>query len=832
MKALTARQQEVFDLIRDHISQTGMPPTRAEIAQRLGFRSPNAAEEHLKALARKGVIEIVSGASRGIRLLQEEEEGLPLVGRVAAGEPASGGGGSGGGGSNGAIGGDLLLNFPDMSVLERQRAHLKYLNPTFDSPLAGFFADSSMITGGEMDSYLSTAGLNLPMMYGETTVEGDSRLSISPETTLGTGNFKAAKFDTETKDCNEAAKKMTMNRDDLVEEGEEEKSKITEQNNGSTKSIKKMKHKAKKEENNFSNDSSKVTKELEKTDYIHVRARRGQATDSHSIAERVRREKISERMKFLQDLVPGCDKITGKAGMLDEIINYVQSLQRQIEFLSMKLAIVNPRPDFDMDDIFAKEVASTPMTVVPSPEMVLSGYSHEMVHSGYSSEMVNSGYLHVNPMQQVNTSSGGGGSGGGGSGLATTLERIEKNFVITDPRLPDNPIIFASDSFLQLTEYSREEILGRNCRFLQGPETDRATVRKIRDAIDNQTEVTVQLINYTKSGKKFWNLFHLQPMRDQKGDVQYFIGVQLDGTEHVRDAAEREGVMLIKKTAENIDEAAKRLPDANLAAAAKKKKLDGSGATNFSLLKQAGDVEENPGPMVSKGEEDNMAIIKEFMRFKVHMEGSVNGHEFEIEGEGEGRPYEGTQTAKLKVTKGGPLPFAWDILSPQFMYGSKAYVKHPADIPDYLKLSFPEGFKWERVMNFEDGGVVTVTQDSSLQDGEFIYKVKLRGTNFPSDGPVMQKKTMGWEASSERMYPEDGALKGEIKQRLKLKDGGHYDAEVKTTYKAKKPVQLPGAYNVNIKLDITSHNEDYTIVEQYERAEGRHSTGGMDELYK
>jgi len=83
MKALTARQQEVFDLIRDHISQTGMPPTRAEIAQRLGFRSPNAAEEHLKALARKGVLEIVSGASRGIRLLQEEEEGLPLVGRVA-----------------------------------------------------------------------------------------------------------------------------------------------------------------------------------------------------------------------------------------------------------------------------------------------------------------------------------------------------------------------------------------------------------------------------------------------------------------------------------------------------------------------------------------------------------------------------------------------------------------------------------------------------------------------------------------------------------------------------------------------------------------------------
>nr|7QF3_AAA Chain AAA, miniSOG (R57Q mutant) [Arabidopsis thaliana] len=106
---------------------------------------------------------------------------------------------------------------------------------------------------------------------------------------------------------------------------------------------------------------------------------------------------------------------------------------------------------------------------------------------------------------------------------------MEKSFVITDPRLPDNPIIFASDGFLELTEYSREEILGRNGRFLQGPETDQATVQKIQDAIRDQREITVQLINYTKSGKKFWNLLHLQPMRDQKGELQYFIGVQLDG---------------------------------------------------------------------------------------------------------------------------------------------------------------------------------------------------------------------------------------------------------------------------------------------------------------
>ncbi|KAL9261095.1 Phototropin-1-like protein [Drosera capensis] len=170
-----------------------------------------------------------------------------------------------------------------------------------------------------------------------------------------------------------------------------------------------------------------------------------------------------------------------------------------------------------------------------------------------------------------------------GIDLATTLERIEKNFVITDPRLPDNPIIFASDSFLELTEYSREEILGRNCRFLQGPETDPDTVCKIRYAIDNETDVTVQLINYTKTGKKFWNVFHLQPMRDNKGEVQYFIGVQLDGTQHVEplqnslpDALVTESEKLqevdiwyltlllqVKETAGNVDEAVRELPDAN-----------------------------------------------------------------------------------------------------------------------------------------------------------------------------------------------------------------------------------------------------------------------------
>ncbi|GAB2220543.1 hypothetical protein Droror1_Dr00008203 [Drosera rotundifolia] len=90
-------------------------------------------------------------------------------------------------------------------------------------------------------------------------------------------------------------------------------------------------------------------------DYIHVRARRGQATDSHSLAERARREKISERMRILQDLVPGCNKVIGKALVLDEIINYIQSLQRQVEFLSMKLEAVNSRMTIGIDGYPSKD---------------------------------------------------------------------------------------------------------------------------------------------------------------------------------------------------------------------------------------------------------------------------------------------------------------------------------------------------------------------------------------------------------------------------------------------------------------------------------------------
>ncbi|KAH0684423.1 hypothetical protein KY289_022175 [Solanum tuberosum] len=123
-----------------------------------------------------------------------------------------------------------------------------------------------------------------------------------------------------------------------------------------------------------------------KEDYIHIRARRGQATNSHSLAERLRREKISERMKFLQDLVPGCNKVTGKAVMLDEIINYVQSLQRQVEFLSMKLATINPRLDFNIDALLAKDIlllrADPSSSLAFAPDLTLPYQSSHQLQPG------------------------------------------------------------------------------------------------------------------------------------------------------------------------------------------------------------------------------------------------------------------------------------------------------------------------------------------------------------------------------------------------------------------------------------------------------------------
>lgn len=113
------------------------------------------------------------------------------------------------------------------------------------------------------------------------------------------------------------------------------------------------------------------------------------------------------------------------------------------------------------------------------------------------------------------------------------LAACAEGITIADARLPDQPLIYINAGFERLTGYSVAEVLGRNCRFLQGPETDASTVEVLRRAIREQREVTVQLLNYRKDGTPFWNRLSITPVRDQAGVVTHLIGVQSDVTAEV-----------------------------------------------------------------------------------------------------------------------------------------------------------------------------------------------------------------------------------------------------------------------------------------------------------
>lgn len=106
------------------------------------------------------------------------------------------------------------------------------------------------------------------------------------------------------------------------------------------------------------------------------------------------------------------------------------------------------------------------------------------------------------------------------------LQTAQQNFVVTDPSLPDNPIVYATQGFLNLTGYTLDQVLGRNCRFLQGPETDPKAVEKIRRSIDEGTDMSVCLLNYRVDGMTFWNQFFIAALRDAAGNITNYVGVQ------------------------------------------------------------------------------------------------------------------------------------------------------------------------------------------------------------------------------------------------------------------------------------------------------------------
>ena len=111
------------------------------------------------------------------------------------------------------------------------------------------------------------------------------------------------------------------------------------------------------------------------------------------------------------------------------------------------------------------------------------------------------------------------------------FERTRMPMVVSDPRQPDSPIVMANQAFLALTGYTADEVIGRNCRFLQGPRTDPAAVAEIRTGLAEQRDLTVEMLNYRKDGTAFWNELHISPIRDDAGEVRYLFASQMDVTD-------------------------------------------------------------------------------------------------------------------------------------------------------------------------------------------------------------------------------------------------------------------------------------------------------------
>ena len=122
---------------------------------------------------------------------------------------------------------------------------------------------------------------------------------------------------------------------------------------------------------------------------------------------------------------------------------------------------------------------------------------------------------------------------GQGDPFAAAVRATRMAMIITDPRQPDNPIVFANAAFYRLTGYERDEVLGCNCRFLQGEGTDRKAVAAIRAAIESRSDIAIDLLNYRKSGEPFWNGLYLSPVTNAAGELQFFFASQLDVTDRV-----------------------------------------------------------------------------------------------------------------------------------------------------------------------------------------------------------------------------------------------------------------------------------------------------------
>mmetsp|Transcript_6310 Transcript_6310/g.15923 ORF Transcript_6310/g.15923 Transcript_6310/m.15923 type:complete len:438 (-) Transcript_6310:325-1638(-) len=173
---------------------------------------------------------------------------------------------------------------------------------------------------------------------------------------------------------------------------------------------------------------------------------------------------------------------------------FFESLQKQVSELQRENSVLKDIIKVNMSDVSAKILSDCDASL---PTIVTE-------HSGKATEILNRSDFN----------------------LMQALQAAQRSFCITDPSLPDNPIVFASQSFLETTGYTMEQVLGRNCRFLQGPETDREKVQQIRRGIEHGEDVSVCILNYKADGTTFWNQFFVAALRDVNKRVVNYVGVQ------------------------------------------------------------------------------------------------------------------------------------------------------------------------------------------------------------------------------------------------------------------------------------------------------------------